>query len=187
VAEKAGCKAGCLSVAGSVLIGAFIPAFLFTFHAGSQSVFYSGPDVMDVFVSNFIRVFFMGLFYAGPGAAIFALMIYGRLSPMKNEIELENSSHLRRGLKMGAWAAFLNVPAYLSALLLPSIENWVLAIVRMTVVFSATGAACGFWIALQTWREQHPEKPLVRFSLQSMMIATLIIGAVLALFAPYRK
>lgn len=187
MAVKSGCKGGCFSVLGALFIGALIPALLFSFHAGTTSMHLPVEGALANFIHNVFVVFFMGLIYGGPLAFVLSLVVYGRLSPERGARLTDNGAHLRRGLRMGLLMAFLNVPAYLSAILLRSDDSIVLNILRMFVVFGLTGSACGFWIALLTWREQNPEQPLIRFSLQSMMIGVFIFGAVLALFAPVRK
>lgn len=187
MALKSGCKGGCFSVLGALFIGALIPALLFSFHAGAKGIHGSSGSPFLDFVMNVCGVFLIGLIYGGPLAFVLALVVYGRLSPERGARLTDDGAHLRRGLRMGLLMAFLNVPAYLSAVFLQSDDSIVLNILRMFVVFSLTGSACGFWIALVTWREQNPNQPLIRFSLQSMMIGVFIFGAVLALFAPVRK
>ncbi|MEI6233976.1 MAG: hypothetical protein WCT04_13045 [Planctomycetota bacterium] len=82
----------------------------------------------------------------------------------------------------GAFMNFFNLPLYFALYYLKD-EPWYG--IRMVLLIVISGALNGLWIGWHAWRAWHPEEHFFpRFSLQTLMIAVFIWGAIMVVFQP---
>lgn len=181
------------AIFGSVMLGALIPCVLVWVHfAGNVeqsepiaewmgNIFGRQSLHQEWSFANLVLLMASSVMGCGSASFIIAFVLkrkileaYGESVEMK---VLEVGS-----ARMGAFAAFFNLPGYAVLTFFPREP---ISIFRILLLFTVTGASCGLWIGWQTYRVYHPDLGVwPRFSLRTLMTLVFGWGILLALFSP---
>lgn len=183
----------------SVTIGLYVPVALAMLYASGQPATLSEhnespkkwkhpppkphPELKIVF-DQFAQLLFGATLLCGPGAFILTLSL---LKILQGRVQSSISAHdmIVKGASGGALLAFANIPGYLCGFIIGWQEPF--AEIRIALLFLAAGAVSGGWIGWQAWRIHHSEAGFFpQFSLRSLLLCTLGIGTLLAVFSPSR-
>jgi hypothetical protein len=172
-----GCFAYLRAALGVYCIATLFPILIFCWHNNeftrySRSVIF--PTLYALLVIASIIV--------APGAVILSaisLRILRSVCVNQSRYEL-----LRSGAVMGVFLGPCNLPSWLVVFPL-TFEARVFKVSEMVLLYCLTSALCGMWVGATAWRARQPDgKVPFRFSLRTLVLVMLAIGAVLTVFQP---
>lgn len=173
-----GCLTHFFGALGACAIAVFFPVLVFCWR-NNEFTRHATKIADTLFTASIIY----GIFVC-PGTIILSSIL---MWTMQNNVRLcTRPDLLRNGAVLGALIAFFNIPVWLIGA--EFIHHEVFSIGQELVLIAVTGALCGMYIGARAWRAHYQQETIVlRFSLRTLVLVVLSIGALMTIFQPNQK